>query len=38
MPFFLGLVFGDLLAGGVTWLLMGIFGYEITQGYMVQFG
>lgn len=38
MPFFLGLVFGDLLAGGVTWLLMGIFGHEITQGYMVQFG
>ena len=35
---FLGLVFGDLLAGGVTWLLMGLFGHEITQGYMVQFG
>jgi hypothetical protein len=38
MPFFLGLAFGDLLAGGITWILIGVFGPEITNGYMVQFG
>lgn len=38
MPFFLGLAFGDLLAGGIAWILIGVFGPEITNGYMVQFG
>ena len=38
MPFFLGLAIGDLLAGGLLWVLMGLFGSEITNGYMVQFG
>ena len=38
MPFFLGLVIGDLLAGGISWLLLGIFGPDVLQGYSVQFG
>ncbi len=38
MPFFLGLAFGDLLAGGISWIVMGIFGPDILAGYMVQFG
>jgi hypothetical protein len=38
MPFFLGLAFGDLLVGGITWLAMAVFGPDITAGYMVQFG
>ena len=38
MPFFLGLAFGDLFIGGLSWIAMAIFGPEIFQGYMVQFG
>jgi hypothetical protein len=38
MPFFLGMAFGDLLAGGISWVIMGIFGGDIFNGYMVQFG
>jgi hypothetical protein len=38
MPFFLGLAAGDLLAGGLLWIVMAIFGADITNGYMVQFG
>jgi len=38
MPFFLGLVFGDLLAGGISWVFMAILGPDITAGYLVQFG
>jgi len=38
MPFFLGLAFGDLLAGGISWIIMGIFGPDVFNGYMVQFG
>ena len=38
MPFFLGLAFGDLFAGGLSWLAMAIFGPEVFNGYMVQFG
>jgi len=38
MPFFLGLVFGDLLAGGISSIIMSIFGPEILAGYMLQFG
>lgn len=38
MPFFLGLAFGDLLSGGITWIVMAVFGHDITSGYMVQFG
>jgi hypothetical protein len=38
MPFFLGLAFGDLLCGGITWILMALLGPDITAGYMVQFG
>lgn len=38
MPFFLGLAFGDLLAGGISWILTWVFGPEILSGYMVQFG
>jgi hypothetical protein len=38
MPFFLGLAFGDLLAGGISWIIMAIFGPDIFAGYMVQFG
>ncbi|MFP3903585.1 MAG: DUF6784 domain-containing protein, partial [Armatimonadota bacterium] len=38
MPFFLGVAFGDLLAGGISWVIMGIFGGDIFNGYMVQFG
>lgn len=38
MPFFLGLVIGDLLAGGLIWILLAAFGSEITRGYVVQFG
>lgn len=38
MPFFLGLTIGDLVAGGVLWIIMGIFGADVTNGYMVQFG
>lgn len=38
MPFFLGLAFGDLFIGGISWVLMALFGAEIFNGYMVQFG
>ncbi len=38
MPFFLGLAFGDLLADGISWIIMSLFGPEILAGYMVQFG
>ncbi|MCE5239050.1 hypothetical protein LLH23_11210 [bacterium] len=38
MPFFLGLAIGDLVAGGLLWIVMAIFGPDITNGYMVQFG
>lgn len=38
MPFFLGLTIGDLVAGGLLWIIMAIFGPDITNGYMVQFG
>jgi hypothetical protein len=38
MPFFLGLAVGDLVAGGLLWILMALFGPDITNGYMVQFG
>ncbi|MGE5532169.1 MAG: DUF6785 family protein [Bacteroidota bacterium] len=38
MPFFLGLAIGDLVAGGILWIVMGIFGPDITNGYMIQFG
>lgn len=38
MPFFLGLAFGDLLAGGISWIVMGLFGPDVFNGYMVQFG
>ncbi|MEA3403956.1 MAG: DUF6785 family protein [Armatimonadota bacterium] len=38
IPFFLGLAFGDLFIGGLSWLAMWIFGPEIFNGYMVQFG
>jgi hypothetical protein len=38
MPFFLGLAFGDLFIGGLSWIAMAIFGPEVFQGYMVQFG
>jgi hypothetical protein len=38
MPFFLGLAIGDLMAGGLMWLIMGLFGGDITNGYVVQFG
>jgi hypothetical protein len=38
MPFFLGLAMGDLIAGGLMWVLLALFGSEITNGYLVQFG
>jgi hypothetical protein len=38
MPFFLGLAFGDLLAGGLSWIVMALFGPDTLGGYMVQFG
>lgn len=38
MPFFLGLAFGDLFAGGLSWIAMAAFGPEVFNGYMVQFG
>ncbi|MGC9319680.1 MAG: DUF6785 family protein, partial [Armatimonadota bacterium] len=38
MPFFLGLAFGDLFIGGLSWLAMWVFGPEVFNGYMVQFG
>ncbi|MFP3905001.1 MAG: DUF6785 family protein, partial [Armatimonadota bacterium] len=38
MPFFLGLALADLLVGGITWILMAIFGPDILAGYVVQFG
>ncbi|MBU0607071.1 MAG: hypothetical protein KKI08_04255 [Armatimonadetes bacterium] len=38
MPFFLGLAIGDLVAGGLLWIVMAVFGPDITNGYMVQFG
>ncbi len=38
MPFFLGLAIGDLVAGGLMWILLAAFGSEITKGYVVQFG
>ncbi len=38
MPLFLGLAFGDLLAGGISWIAMAIWGPEVLAGYMVQFG
>jgi len=38
MPFFLGLAFGDLFIGGLSWIAMAIFGPEVFNGYMVQFG
>lgn len=38
MPFFLGLTIGDLVCGGLLWIIMAVFGPDITNGYMVQFG
>lgn len=38
MPFFLGLAFGDLFAGGLSWIAMAIFGPEVFNGYLIQFG
>ena len=38
MPFFLGLAFGDLFIGGLSWIAMAAFGPEVFNGYMVQFG
>ncbi len=38
IPFFLGLAFGDLFVGGLSWIAMAIFGPEVFNGYMVQFG
>ncbi|MGD9496804.1 MAG: DUF6784 domain-containing protein [Armatimonadota bacterium] len=38
IPFFLGLAFGDLFVGGLSWVAMAIFGPDIFNGYMVQFG
>jgi len=38
MPFFLGLAFGDLFVGGLSWIAMAIFGPEVFNGYVVQFG
>ncbi|MFP3903062.1 MAG: DUF6784 domain-containing protein, partial [Armatimonadota bacterium] len=38
MPFFLGLAVGDLLAGGLAWLALWIFGPDILGGYVVMFG
>jgi len=38
IPFFLGLAFGDLFAGGLSWIAMWLFGPEVFNGYMVQFG
>jgi hypothetical protein len=37
MPFFLGLVLADLLAGGLSWLLLLIIGPQALGGYVVQF-
>lgn len=38
MPFFLGLALADLLVGGMSWIIMAIFGPDILGGYVVQFG
>jgi len=38
MPFFLGLAFGDLFIGGLSWIAMWIFGPDVFHGYLVQFG
>lgn len=38
IPFFLGLAFGDLFVGGLSWIAMAIFGPEVFNGYIVQFG
>jgi len=38
MPFFLGLVMGDLLAGGISWLALLILGRDALGGYVVWFG
>ncbi len=38
MPFFLGLVVADLLAGGISWLLVWWLGPDALGGYVVQFG
>ncbi len=37
MPFFLGLVIADLVAGGVSWLILLVFGPRALAGYVVQF-
>lgn len=38
IPFFLGLAFGDLFVGGLSWIAMAIFGPDVFNGYIVQFG
>ena len=38
MPLFLGLVVGDLLAGGISWLALLILGRDALAGYVVWFG
>jgi len=38
MPFFMGLVVGDLLAGGISWLVLLILGRDALGGYVVWFG
>lgn len=38
MPLFLGLVVGDLLAGGLSWLALALLGRQALGGYVVQFG
>jgi len=38
MPFFLGLVMADLLAGGLSWVVMAVFGPDSLAGYIVHFG
>jgi len=35
---FLGLAVGDLLRGGLGWMLRGLFGPDLTNGSMIQFG
>jgi hypothetical protein len=37
MPFFLGLVIADLVAGGLSWLILLAFGPRALAGYVVQF-
>jgi len=38
MPFFLGLAMADLLMGGLSWIVMALFGPDSLAGYIVHFG